>query len=396
MDSVRRKEALRVIDEELAQNTEQGLSYHLGNINSFSRYQNSSSKFQDISGHKDAVLQVKLSRCLGYAVSVSADCTAKLWNLSEGKSKYPLLIYTGHTRKALSVDLHPNRFEYDTSLPVVITGGADGTVKFWNTCRESCVKSIDAHAEAIYQVRFSSEGSRVITSSEDKTLKLWSFPEGFSLYTYQGHTSGVTSCAFSPSGKWLVSGSDYGERKLLIWDANMPVFEKPTQYPHMLFWTPDGLIKKILIRAQPTTPYFWMTADQIQVMGEKAKVETWAGEYDEIEVDSESDSDEDEEDIEITEDAFTKNDVREISGASLNVYYTDPEGKRSAATEYMPGGMLTIDVAAADVQIYEAFIAVQAIDTAYDVYVGDSGKRLGTFEVTYPCPGKWKRQKSMF
>ena len=140
VDSVRRKEALRVIDEELAQNTEQGLSYHLGNINSFSRYQNSSSKFQDISGHKDAVLQVKLSRCLGYAVSVSADCTAKLWNLSEGKSKYPLLIYTGHTRKALSVDLHPNRFEYDTSLPVVITGGADGTVKFWNTCREKLCK----------------------------------------------------------------------------------------------------------------------------------------------------------------------------------------------------------------------------------------------------------------
>ena len=135
-----------------------------------------------------------------------------------------------------------------------------------------------------------------------------------------------------------------------------------------------------------------MTADQIQVMGEKAKVETWAGEYDEIEVDSESDSDEDEEDIEITEDAFTKNDVREISGASLNVYYTDPEGKRSAATEYMPGGMLTIDVAAADVQIYEAFIAVQAIDTAYDMYVGDSGKRLGTFEVTYPLP--WEMEKA--
>ena len=106
VDSVKRAEAKRVTDEELVQNTEQGLSYHLGNINSFSRFQNSSSKFQDISGHKDAVLQVKLSPCLGYAVSVSADCTGKLWNLTEGKSKYPLLVYTGHTRKALSVDLH--------------------------------------------------------------------------------------------------------------------------------------------------------------------------------------------------------------------------------------------------------------------------------------------------
>jgi WD40 repeat protein len=385
VDKVKRDEAKRVTDEELVMNTEQGLSYHMGNIHSFNRFQNSSSKFQDISGHKDAVLQVKLSKCLEYAVSVSADKTAKLWHLKEGKTRYPLITYTGHTRKVLTVDLHPHDFENETSRPVVVTGSADGTMKFWNTLRQIPVRSVEAHAEAIYQVRFSSEGTRVISASEDKTLKLWSFPEGFSLYTYTGHASGVTSCAVSPTGKWLVSGSDYGERKIMLWDASMPVFEKPTQYPHMLFWTPEGLIKKILIRGQPTTPFFWMTGEQLQIMGEKARIETWIGEYDDIEVESESDSDDDGED-KIMEDVFTKNDIREIAGATLNVYYVDKEGKRSLATEYMAGGQLTVDIACADVQMYQAYVTVTRLDTAYDMFIEDSGMRLGHFLVSYPLP----------
>ena len=63
--------------------------------------------------------------------------------------------------------------------------------------------------------------SRVLSCSEDKTMKMWSFPEGFALFIYKGHTSGITACAFSPTSKWLVSGSDYGERRIMLWDASM-------------------------------------------------------------------------------------------------------------------------------------------------------------------------------
>ena len=58
-------------------------------------------------------------------------------------------------------------------------------------------------------------------------------------------------------------------------------------------------------------------------------------------------------------------------GASLNVYYTTKDGKTELATEYMPGGMLSISIDAQDVQISEAFLAVQAIDAAYEMFVED-------------------------
>ena len=99
VDSVKRREAKKILNEEDKQNIETGLSYHLGNIASLQRYQNSSSKFQDLRGHNDAVLQVKLSKCLQYCVTASSDCTAKLWCLIEGKSKYPLITYEGHAKK---------------------------------------------------------------------------------------------------------------------------------------------------------------------------------------------------------------------------------------------------------------------------------------------------------
>jgi hypothetical protein len=44
--------------------------------------------------------------------------------------------------------------------------------------------------------------------------------------------------------RYLISGSDYGERKILVWNANMPTMADPKQFPHTIFWTPEGLIRK--------------------------------------------------------------------------------------------------------------------------------------------------------
>ena len=393
VDIVKRKEVARQKREETTLNIEQGLSYKLGSIEKFTRYQNSSSKYQDIQGHTQAVYSVKLSKCQNYMLSCGGDNTARLWNILEGKTKYPVLIYEGHGRKVLDADFHPN-FEIESNKPYVITCSGDGTVKFWNTLRESALKTIDAHNEAIYKVKFSPDGTRLVTCSEDKTLKMWSYPEGYCLHVFRGHKSGVTCCNFSPSSKWIVSGSDYGERNILLWDASMPRFERPTQYPHQIFWTPEGLIRKILIRQKKPTPSFWLTGDQLQLLGEKAMVEAWAGEYEEIEVDSDSDNDEDDDDEDkVVEDQFGKDDVREFQGVSLQVLYTNKDGKTDAAVEYMPGGTLSLSIDASDVQISEAFISVTAKDTQLDMFVEDSGKRIGTFLVSFPLPWEMDRAK---
>jgi hypothetical protein len=38
--------------------------------------------------------------------------------------------------------------------------------------------------------------------------------------------SAVIYCTFSPSGRYLISSSDFGERHIKLWYANMPYMKK--------------------------------------------------------------------------------------------------------------------------------------------------------------------------
>lgn len=147
------------------------------------------------------------------------------------------------------------------------------------------------------------------------------------------------------SHRYILSASDYGERKLLMWDSGMPRIEQPAQFAHMIFWTTEGLIKKILIKEYTPDDSFWLSEDQLDLLGDDFELEVWPGELDpDIIMDSDSDksnSDDEEEE----EDTFGKDDVRENEGAFLGVIATDSKTRvQSEAFEYIPGGSLVISV----------------------------------------------------
>lgn len=139
-----------------------------------------------------------------------------------------------------------------------------------------------------------------------------------------------------------MTGSDYGERRLMLWDASFPHFNSPVQFPHYIYWTPDGLIKKILIRKDVPSKHFWMTQKQLALLDENEMVETWPGENATLEdIDSESDDSNNEDDgegMDMNDDDFGKDDVREVAGATVLVTAVDNHGIQSAATEYIAGG----------------------------------------------------------
>jgi hypothetical protein len=129
----------------------------------------------------------------------------------------------------------------------------------------------------------------------------------------------------------------------MLWDASFPHFDSPIQFPHMIYWTPDGLIRKILIRKDTPHTQFWMTQKQLGLLDEDEMVETWPGEnatLDDIDSESEESGDgEDEEDgLDINDDDFGKDDLREVDGATVLVTAVDKHGTQSTATEYIAGG----------------------------------------------------------
>ena len=87
---------------------------------------------------------------------------------------------TGHTNQVYSVAFSPNN-------AIIISASYDFTIKVWNASTYelittllgngiiiSCVNTILlGHTDALYQVKFSPDGTKIISCSNDKTLKLW-------------------------------------------------------------------------------------------------------------------------------------------------------------------------------------------------------------------------------
>lgn len=127
----------------------------------------------------------------------------------------------------------------------------------------------------------------------------------------------------------------------MLWDSSCPKFTHPVQFPHMIFWTPEGLIKKLLIRKLTPNHHFWLTQSQLGLLDATELVETWPGESATLEdIDSESEGEEidGDGDIPIDDDDFGKDDVKDEAGAAVMVTAIDAEGKQTVASEYIAGG----------------------------------------------------------
>jgi hypothetical protein len=339
VEEVLKKEAEKAAAEEKIRSQENGLTFFRGNIVSEKRWQNHAAKHLDFQGHTAPVFACKMSKCLNYVLSCSADKTIRLWQVKTGRV---LMIYNGHTKKVNDCDFHPT-FRLNDGRPIIISASNDCTIRYWNTHVERHMRIIQGHNESVYRVQFSPDGNRFVSCSEDLTIRTWCFPDAFVLYIYRAHTAPVTTVSFSPTGRFLISASDYGERKILLWDATMPKIEQARVFPHMLFWTPDGLIKKILIRQGQPADEFWLAKDQMEILEENAQVEMWDGELaPDEELDSDSESDSEAEKKSDASSDFGKDDMRVYKRVSVKVIATDNDGKHTDAVEYVPGGSLTI------------------------------------------------------
>ncbi|MGD1807439.1 WD40 repeat domain-containing protein [Dapis sp. BLCC M126] len=65
----------------------------------------------------------------------------------------------------------------------VISGGQDGTLRFWDASTGKCLKIIEAHNVRISSLDCSRDSRMVITGSLDETIKLWDVESGECLKT---------------------------------------------------------------------------------------------------------------------------------------------------------------------------------------------------------------------
>lgn len=163
---------------------------------------------QNLTGHRDGIMQLRWSADQSELISASDDSTIKLWNLTTWTNVLnftgDIEFGTGHSLGVLTVDWSPNE-------TLIVSGSRDYSIVVWNvTTAEqvarwdtyNCIRSVDWHPLA-----------DLISASgvQESYLKVRNGSTGSILKTYRDNeeVGGVIqSSGWSPDGERLAAGSN--------------------------------------------------------------------------------------------------------------------------------------------------------------------------------------------
>jgi WD40 repeat protein len=144
------------------------------------------------------------------AVTVSADRTARIWDLSISQPA------VGHTDSVSSL-----AFAEIDGQPLALTGGSGGTARLWDLrSRTEIGHTLDGHSEEVRSGALGKLDGRLlaVTAGTDTTIRLWDPMRGISLRILGGHTNAVNQVHLASfnGGVILLSASEDGTIRL--WD----------------------------------------------------------------------------------------------------------------------------------------------------------------------------------
>jgi len=186
---------------------------------------------RSLTGHFGQVIAVSFSPDGALLGTASHDRTARLWDVSTGKTTRTLKGHTGYLYGAV--------FSPDGTL--LATASHDRTTRLWDVATGETTRTVRGHA---FGVAFSPGGELLATAGEDRTIRLLDVATGATARTLTGHTNLVHRVAFSPDGTLLATTSYDGTARL--WDVTTGetayTLTGHTGYVWGVTFSPDGML----------------------------------------------------------------------------------------------------------------------------------------------------------
>jgi WD40 repeat protein len=137
---------------------------------------------------------------------------------------------------------------YVTSLAlagnVLVSGGYDGKLNWWDIDKKTKIRTIDAHTKWIRDVKASRDGTFLISVADDMIAKIWDAKTGQLRHELRGHeaitptyfTSMLFASAITPDGKHVATADKVGH--IVLWNAETGAKVTELQTPGMYTWDP--------------------------------------------------------------------------------------------------------------------------------------------------------------
>ena len=120
------------------------------------------------------------------------------------------LTLAGHRGEVYAVTFSPDGRQ-------VVSGGQDGTIRFWDTQSGQELKTISAHKSCVNVLAYAPGGAILASASCDDTIKIWDAATLQLLDTLEGHQNEVHCLAFCPTdGNLLAAGGH--EPRVRLWN----------------------------------------------------------------------------------------------------------------------------------------------------------------------------------
>jgi WD40 repeat protein/tRNA A-37 threonylcarbamoyl transferase component Bud32 len=124
----------------------------------------------------------------------------------------------------------------------IASGGSDHTAQVWRAADGSPLYTYTGHTGSVDYVAWSLDSTRVASASDDKTIQVWDATNGTLFFECNGHTDNVHCAVWSPDGRRIASGS--GDTTVKVWDAAtgtlLLTYTGHTATVWAVAWSPDG------------------------------------------------------------------------------------------------------------------------------------------------------------